>query len=122
MVAATWEQLTQGLADDDIAKLAAFREVCRGIPGAEERIHRTEISFALARSFATAYLKSHYLELGVYLLRRVEEPRPRAVVPVSTTVWLNRYSLRHLEQFDGTLHALIREAAETVGPGARRRG
>ena len=98
----------------------AFRDCCREIPDAVERVHRTEISFAVARSFATAYVKSHYLELGIYLTRRVETPRPRATVPVSKTVWLNRYSLRELEQFDDTLRGLIREAAETVGPGARR--
>ena len=96
------------------------RDACRAIPGSAERVHRTEISFALVRSFATAYVKSHYLELGVYLNRQVESPRPRATIAVSKTVWLHRYSLRRVEQFVETMRALIAEAAATVGPGARR--
>lgn len=120
MTSAAWEQLTAGLDADDPAKLTAFRDFCRGLPGVEERITATQISFARARSFATAYVKSHYLELGIDLLRQVEDPRPRATVPVSKTVWLNRYSLRELSGFDERLRELIREAADTVGPGARR--
>jgi hypothetical protein len=122
MVTATWEELTRGLDDEDLAKLTAFRDACRAIPGAVERIHRTEISFALARSFATAYIKSHYLELGVYLTRQETDPPPRASVAVSKTVWLNRYSLRERERFDERMRELIREAAATVGPGARGGG
>ncbi len=34
---------------------------------------------------------------------------------------MHRYSLRHLEQFDEPFRALIREAAQTVGPGLGRR-
>ena len=119
MVEATWEQLVDGLDEEDLAKLTAFREVCRRIPGARERVHRTEISFALTRSFATAYVKNHYLELGVYLLRPVTDPQPRVAFRASKTVWLNRYSLRHLEQFGSALRELIDEAASTVGPGIR---
>ena len=120
MVIATWEQLVSGLDEEDLAKLTAFREVCARIPGAVERIHRTEISFALVRSFATAYVKNHYFELGVYLLRPVSEPPPRVAFRTSKTVWLNRYSLRYSAQFDSELQGLIREAAQTVGVGVAR--
>ena len=115
MTSATWEQLTAPLDADDLAKLTAFRDFCRGLPGVEERVHATQVSYARRRVFASAYVKSHYLELGIDLLREVEDPRPRATVPVSKTVWLNRYSLRELDRFDDTMRALIREAAETVG-------
>jgi hypothetical protein len=120
VTSATWDELTAGLDASDLAKLTAFRDFCRSLPDVEERITATQISFARARSFATAYLKSHYLELGIDLLREVDDPRPRAVVPVSKTVRLNRYSLRELADFDERFRDLIREAADTVGPGARR--
>jgi len=33
---------------------------------------------------------------------------------------MHRYSLPQLEQLNGPIRALIREAAQTVGPGLRR--
>ncbi len=120
MAASTWEQLTASLDEEDLAKLSAFREFCRGIPDVEERISTSQIAFARSRTFASAYIKSHYLELGIELLRKVDDPAPRAAFPTTRTVWMHRYSLRQLDRFDDRIRALIEEAAETVGPGARR--
>lgn len=119
MAAGTWQELTDGLDEDDLAKLTAFREFCRALPDMEERIHSADITFARARSFASAYVKSHYLELGIELRRTVTTPTPRTSFPTSKTVMMHRYSLRRLEDFDERIRELIREAADTVGPGAR---
>lgn len=119
MVASTWEQLTAGLDDDDLAKLTAFRDFCRGLDGVEERVTSSQIAFARRRNFASAYIKSHYLELGIELRREVTDPPPRASFPTSRSVLMHRYSLRQLEQFDARIRQLIHEAWETVGPGTR---
>src|SRR5689334_10265792 len=115
MAAGTWQELTDGLDEDDLAKLTAFREFCRTLPDVEERIHSADITFARARSFASAYVKSHYLELGIELRRTVTTPTPRTSFPTSKTVVMHRYSLRRLEDFDERIRELIREAADTVG-------
>jgi len=121
MVASTWGNLTRGLDGEDLAKLTVFRDFCRTIPEVQERIHSSEIAYARNRVFASAYVKSHYLELGIELLREVDDPKPRTRFPTTKTVTMHRYSLRRIEQFDERLRALIQEAADTVGPGARVR-
>ena len=119
MAAGTWEALTAGLNEEDLAKLTSFRDFCRSLPDVEERVHSADIAFARARTFASAYIKSHYLELGIDLLRQVRDPAPRTAFQTSKKVWMHRYSLRHLDQFDDAIRALLREAWETVGPGTR---
>lgn len=117
MASGTWEQLTDRLDDEDLAKLTAFRDFCRSMPDVTERIHSADITYAGVRAFASAYIKSHYLEVGIELLRTVSSPKPRTSFATSKQVKMHRYSLRRLEQFDDDIRALIREAAETVGPG-----
>lgn len=119
MVASTWEKLVRELSDDDKAKLTAYRDFCRGLADVHERVSSSQVAYAGTSIFTSAYVKSHYLELGIELLREVDEPRPRTSFATSRKVTMHRYSLRHLEQFDQSIHALIREAAQTVGPGAR---
>lgn len=122
MAASTWNQLTSRLDQEDLAKLTAFRDYCRSLDDVEERIHSSEIAYARKRAFASGYIKSHYLELGIELRRSVTDPKPRTSFATSKHVTMHRYSLRHLEQFDDAVRALIRESAETVGPGTRRQG
>ena len=43
MVRATWDELTAGLDDPDLALLTEFRAICRGLPDTEERVSRTEV-------------------------------------------------------------------------------
>ena len=119
MAEGTWRQLTSGLEPDDVAKLRAFRDFCRGLPDVAERIHTSEIAYARRRVFASAYVKSHYLELGIELTRTVSSPKPRTTFATTKRVTMHRYSLRHLEDFDDAVKALVREAADTVGPGAQ---
>lgn len=121
MVASTWEQLVRDLSNADKVKLTAYRDFCRGLPDVEERVSSSQIAYAGTRIFTSAYVKSHYLELGIELLREVDDPRPRAAFPTSRRVTMHRYSLRRLEQFDESMCSLIREAAQTVGPGLRTR-
>lgn len=119
MVSSTWEQFTNGLDDEDLAKIRTFRDYCRHLPHVEERVHATDITYARKRSFASAYIKSHYLEIGIELKRAVTDPHPRASFSTSKKVVMHRYSLRHLDEFSDAIRDLIREAADTVGPGTR---
>lgn len=119
MAAGTWEALTEGLDEEDLAKLTSFRDFCRSLPAVEERVHSADITFARVRTFASAYIKSHYLEVGIELLREVRDPPPRTAFQTSKKVWMHRYSLRHVDQFDNATRSLLREAWETVGPGTR---
>ena len=116
MVVAPWTELIVRLDDEDRAKLTAFRDFCRSLGSAEhrvdERVHKTDIAFAVKRVFASAYVKSHYLEVGIELTRTVTTPKPRATVAATKTRTLLRYSLRELSQFDGAIKGLIREAYE----------
>ncbi|MGV3713676.1 DUF5655 domain-containing protein [Pseudolysinimonas sp.] len=119
MVASTWEVLTEGLDADDLAKLTAFRDACRILGGVEERVHSSEIAFAGKRVFASAYIKSHYLELGIELTREVTRPKPRTAFPTTKRFIMHRYSLRELEDFTPAIRKLLTESYETVGPGSR---
>lgn len=116
---ATWAQLTAGLDPDDLAKLRAYRDFCRRLPGVVERIHSADVTYAVTRSFTSAYIKSHYLEVGIELTRTVDDPAPRTSFATTKRFIMHRYSLRELADFDGPIRDLIREAAETVGPGSR---
>ena len=111
MASSTWSALTRGLDDADLAKLTAFRDFCRNLgPDVDERVHTSEIAFAVRRVFASAYIKSHYLEVGIDLPRVVSSPKPRATVATTKTRTLHRYSLRELSAFDAEIRGLIREA------------
>jgi hypothetical protein len=119
VAAGTWEALTKGLDEEDLAKLTSFRDFCSSLPDVQERVHSADVAFARVRTFASAYIKSHYLELGIELLREVRDPPPRTAFPTSKKVWMNRYSLRRLDQFDDRIRSLLYEAWQTVGPGTR---
>jgi hypothetical protein len=119
MAAGTWEELVAGLDDDDRGKLTAFRAFCRSLGSVDERVHQTDIAFAVKRVFASAYVKNHYLEVGIELTRKVTTPKPRATVAATKTRTLYRYSLRELSQFDGSITDLIREAYEEAVVDAR---
>lgn len=120
MAKGTWRDLTEGLDQEDRDKLTAFRDFCRGLPDVEERIHSADVTYARARSFASGYIKSHYLEIGIELSREVTDPPPRASFSTTKSVIMHRYSLRDLDQFDEKVKSLLREACETVGPGFRQ--
>jgi fumarylacetoacetate (FAA) hydrolase family protein len=119
VAAGTWEQLTDGLDDDDRKKLTAFRDYCRKLGSdVDERVHTSEIAFAVKRVFASAYIKSHYLEVGIDLPRVVTTPKPRATVASTKTRTLHRYSLRELPAFDVAIKKLIREAYDEAASAA----
>lgn len=79
MVAATWDQLVRELSDEDKAKLIAYRDFCRGLPAVQERVSSSQVSFAGTGIFTSAYIKSHYLELGICPVYAIRSPRPGLV-------------------------------------------
>jgi len=65
-------------------------------------------------------VKSHYLEIGVELLREASHPGLRTAFATSKRVTMHRITLRNPDEFDDDVRVLIEEAWETVGPGFRR--
>jgi hypothetical protein len=119
MVRSTWAKLTEGLSAQDLVVFTVFRKFCRGLEGSEERVHSAEVQYAVTRIFTSAYAKSHYLEVGVELLREAAHPMLRTAFATSKRVTMHRVTLREPAQFDDALSDLIVEARDTVGPGFR---
>jgi hypothetical protein len=118
MVRATWEELIADERPEHVVLLTAFRTHLRRIPHAEERVHRTEVSYARDRVFASAYVKSGWLEVAIHLLRTVDHPLLRMAFATTQKVTTHRFTLGSPDQL-ASLDDLFREAAETVGPGTR---
>ncbi|WP_062209360.1 DUF5655 domain-containing protein [Demequina oxidasica] len=119
MVRGSWEQLTGNLSEGDLALLTLYRDFCRSLDGVEERVHSAEVQYAVKRIFTSAYVKSHYLEIGLELLREAEHPKLRTAFATSKRVTMHRITLREEHEFDDALRELIDEARQTVGPGFR---
>jgi Domain of unknown function (DUF5655) len=115
----TWKALTQDLSPEDLELLTLYRDFCRGLPETEEQVHSTQVQYVRKRIFTSGYVKSHYLEVGVELLREASHPQLRTAFSTSKRVVMHRITLREPSQFDGALRDLIREAWESVGPGLR---
>jgi hypothetical protein len=71
------------------------------------------------RIWAGAFCNGRNLELNIDLLREVEHPLNLAVIPHTKRVLTHRMRVTALEQLDGSVASMLREAHETVGPGAR---
>lgn len=119
MVESSWHEFVRPLVPDDVAKLERVRAIVEAFPENRTVVHSSEVQFRRTRIYASAYVKSHYLELGIELTREVDDPAPRTAFPTSKVVVLNRYAFRELDQVDDRIEALLREAYETVGPGFR---
>jgi hypothetical protein len=119
MTRATWEELKEGLSPDDLAKLEAFRDRGLALGDVEMRVNRTDVSFARKRVFASAYVKSHWLEVGIELLRRAEHPRLRTAFPTTKKVTMHRLTFGSVDELDDAFDELLREAWKTVRPGTR---
>jgi len=118
MVRATWEELIADERPEHVVLLSAFRTHLRRIPEVEERVHRTEVAYARDRVFASAYVKSGWLEVAIDLLRTVEHPLLRMAFATTKKVTTHRFTLGSPDQLAG-LDDLFHEAAETVGPGTK---
>jgi hypothetical protein len=79
-------------------------------------VHKTEVAFAVERVFASGYMKSHWLEVAIDLLRVVEDPPPRAAFHTTKKVVTHRFTIGSVSELD-RLQDLIVEAHDTVGPG-----
>lgn len=115
----TWAKLTAGLNERDLALLSAYRAAALALPGTEERVHRTEVQYALARVFTSGYMKSHYLEIAVDLLREAQHPLLRAAFHTTKKVVTHRLTISDSDQLDASVRELLAEAHRTVGPGTR---
>ena len=118
MVRSTWEELTAPLSPEDLELLEAYRAFCIALPDTEERVHKTEVQFAVTRVYTSGYLKSHHMELAIDLLREIDGEHLRAAFHTTKAVITHRFTIDTLEEFE-TVKEAIREAHETVGPGLR---
>ena len=114
----TWSALTEGLDDNDLTLFTAYRDLVNGIGDVEERVNSSDVSFAVKRVFTSGYMKSHYLEVGIELLREASHPHLRTAFATTKKVTMHRMTLTTVTQLE-TLRELIVEARDTVGPGTR---
>jgi Domain of unknown function (DUF5655) len=119
VVRSTWEALTKDLSPEDLALFTLYRDCGRSLPDTEEQVHSSQVQYVRKRIFTSGYMKSHYLEIGVELLREAAHPKLRTAFRTSKRVVMHRITLREPEQFDDALRDLITEAWETVGAGLR---
>jgi hypothetical protein len=115
----TWEALTNDLSAGDLALLTLYCDFARALPDTTESVHTSQVQYSRKRIFTSGYVKSHYLEIGVELLRQASHPMLRTAFATSKKVTMHRITLREAEQFDDALRDLIRESWKTVGPGLR---
>ena len=118
MVRSTWQELTADLSPEDLELFEAYRAFCLALPDTEERVHKTEVQFAITRVYTSGSLKSHHLELAIDLLREIDGEHLRAAFHTTKAVITHRFTIDSLEEFE-TVKDAIREACETVGPGLR---
>ena len=118
MVRSTWAALTKGLDEKDLALFTAYRDLVNDIGESEEHINSSDISFAVKRVFTSGYMKSHYLEVGIELLREADHPQLRTSFATTKKITMHRMTLTTHTQLK-SLRALITEARDTVGPGTR---
>lgn len=116
----TWKELTAGFSDEDLALFSLYRDFARELPDSTEEVHSSQVQYRRERIFTSGYLKSHYLEIGVELLREASHLRLRTAFATSKRVTMHRITLRNPDEFDDGVRVLIEEAWETVGPGFRR--
>lgn len=124
MVSSTWSALSEGLSPDDLTLLTAYRDFCRSLPDAREEVTSSALQYRRTRIFTSGYMKSHYLEVGVELLREASHPKLRTSFPTTKRITMHRLTLTTVAQLESAFD-LIREAHDTVGPGvspARRTG
>jgi len=120
VVRATWEEFTAGMRPGELELVESFRALVMALDAVEERVSRTEVSFARRRLFAGAFTRSGRLEVFIDLLRQASHPLTIAVFPTTKQVWTHRLTIERLDQLDGTIRELIDEAYATVGPGVPR--
>jgi hypothetical protein len=120
MVESTWTAYIEGQTSDDLALLRRFRELADAAgPEVEMTVSKTVIAWRRDRTFALAYLKNHYLEAAVDLLRETTHPALRTAFATTKKVTTHRLTISRLDQLDSALKKLLAEAYETVGPGTR---
>jgi hypothetical protein len=118
VVLSTWEALTKDLNDSDLKMLTAYRDACRTLHGVIEEVHAKQIQYKVQRVFTSAYVKSHWLEIGVDLTEEVSHPLLRTVYPTSKHVFTHRFTLSKASEVRQVMK-FIRTAAKEVGPGFR---
>jgi len=120
VVRASWEEFKAGMRPGELELVESFRAMITALDDVEERVSRTEVSFARRRVFAGAFTRSGRLEVFVDLLRQASHPLRIAVFPTTKQVWTHRLTIERLDQLDESIRELVDEAYATVGPGVPR--
>lgn len=97
----------------------AFRQLVLDAGDSEERVHPTEVAWAVKRVFAAAFILSGRLEIAIDLLRAVEHPALRQGFATTNKVITHRFKIKSVDQLDDQIRSWLVEAHHTVGPGTR---
>ena len=119
MVESTWEKYSAGFTDADVALVERMRSFIEPLDGVTEHVTSSQIAWKRTRTFATGYVKSHYLEISIDLTRTDDHPRLKEAFHTTKKVVTHRFTIHSLDELDGSIKKLVREAWETVGPGFR---
>ena len=119
MVEITWAEYSQTMTDADVAMINRVREILEPLADVSESVTRTQIAWKRARTFISGYIKSHYFEIAIDLVRTADHPRLKAAFPTSKRVITHRFTIHTLDELDESIASLIHEAWKTVGPGFR---
>lgn len=114
MTSSTWAELTATLSPGDLALFEAYRAACLELPGVQERVHATEVQFAVDRIFSSGYMKSHHLEIIINLPRTASSPHLRAAFRTTKSIITHRFTIDSEEEL-ATVRDLIREARDSQG-------
>jgi hypothetical protein len=96
-----------------------FRSLVLAAGECEERVHRTEVSWAVRRVFASAFIYAERLEVVIDLLRRVDHPALLQAFPTTRKIQTHRFTFTATGQMDAAIEDLLVEAHDNVGPGTR---
>jgi Domain of unknown function (DUF5655) len=108
----------------DPAAVALFRRFDELVDrcGPSELAPRSSIVYwKRGHVFAGAFVERRRLELNVDLLREVDHPCLIAAFHTTKRVITHRLRIMDADQLDDSIAALVAEAYEDVGPGARGR-
>ena len=112
-------EYTAGKRPEAVALMHRFRDLVLALGDVEERAHKSEVAWARKRVFAAAFILSNRPEVAINLLRTVSHPNLRQAFPTTSRVITYRIYFTQPQEIDEEIAAWVKEAWETVGPGAR---
>ncbi len=118
---ATVEEFLEGKNADGVRLFRRFHALVEACGPCGPSPSRTVVYFRRTRVFAGGFVNGRRLEIVIDLLRTAEHPLLLAAFPTTKKVVSHRLRIEDESQLDESIAALLAEAYEDVGPGARGR-